>query len=93
MTTKAERTHWYRIAEIGCIACLQDGVHNTHVSIHHTDGRTKPGAHMKVLALCGPHHQTGGEWAPAIHPYKAQFEARFGTQAQLLAETQIRLNE
>lgn len=91
MTTKAIKKHWDRIAEIGCIACLQDGVHNTHVSIHHVDGRTKPGAHLKVLALCGPHHQTGGEWAPAIHPYKSQFESRYGTQAELLAETQRRL--
>lgn len=84
--TKAEKHFHDRIASIGCIACLKDGDANPVVSIHHIDGRTKPGAHMKVLPLCGPHHQTGGEWAPAIHPWKARFEAKYGTQAELLAE-------
>lgn len=87
MTTKAEKKHWDRVAALGCIACLNDGINNTYVSIHHIDGRTKPGAHMRVLGLCGPHHQTGGQKAPAIHPYKAQFEAKYGTQAELLAQT------
>ena len=85
--TKAEQHHWNAISALGCIACLQDGIFNDHVSIHHCDGRTKPGAHMRVLALCGPHHQTGGELAPAIHPFKARFEAKYGTQAELMAKT------
>ena len=42
---------------------------------------------MKVLALCDRHHQTGGEEAPAIHPFKARFEAKYGTQAELLKMT------
>jgi len=82
--SKAIKAYWDKVASIGCIACLQDGIHNDYVSIHHIDGRTKPGAHYKVLPLCGPHHQTGGETAPAIHPYKARFEAKYGTQAELL---------
>jgi len=85
--TKAEKKHWDRVASLGCIACRQDGIHNPHVSIHHIDGRTKPGAHMRVLGLCGPHHQTGGESAPAIHPWKARFTAKYGTEADLLAQT------
>ena len=82
--TKAEKAFWDKLASIGCIACLQDGIFNDYVSIHHIDGRTKPGCHMKVLALCGPHHQTGGESAPAIHPYKARFEEKYGSQIELL---------
>lgn len=88
MTTKADQTWHDRVASLGCIACRQDGLLNTWVSIHHCDGRTKPGAHRKVLALCAPHHQTGGKDAPAIHPWKARFEAKYGTQAQLMAETE-----
>ena len=88
MTTKAEKKLHDRIAALGCIACRKDGRINTLVSIHHCDGRTKPGAHRKVLALCAPHHQTGGKAAPAIHPFKARFEAKYGTQAQLMAETE-----
>jgi hypothetical protein len=87
MTTKAEKKWWSKVADRGCAACLKDGIRNTYVSIHHIDGRTKLGAHMRVLALCGPHHQTGGESAPAIHPWKTQFEVKYGTQAELLALT------
>jgi hypothetical protein len=85
--SKEEKKLHDRIAALGCIACRLDGISNTWVSIHHIAGRTKPGAHRQVLALCGPHHQTGGEEAPAIHPWKARFEAKYGTQAELLAMT------
>lgn len=68
---------------VGCIACRLDGIINHHVSIHHRDGRTKPGAHRKVLPLCGPHHQTGGMKAPSVHPWKRRFEAKYGTQEEL----------
>ena len=68
---------------VGCICCRINGGFNDHVSIHHIDGRTKPGAHMKVLPLCGFHHQHGTEDDPSVHPWKARFEQRYGTQAQL----------
>lgn len=77
------------IAQLGCVACRKDGWHNPDVSIHHIDGRTKPGAHLLVLPLCAGHHQDGtGPNATliAVHPYKARFEARYGTQRELLAE-------
>ena len=85
--TKSDKEHWDKIAALGCIACMQDGIFNDYVSIHNTDGRTKPGAHRKVLALCGPHHQTGGQEAPAIHPWKAAFEKKYGTQLELMEKT------
>jgi len=77
------------IAQLGCVACRKDGWHNPDVSIHHIDGRTKPGAHLLVLPLCAGHHQDGtGPNATliAVHPYKARFEASYGTQRELLAE-------
>lgn len=88
MATEADKAWWDRVAALGCIACRKDGILNLWVSIHHTDGRTKPGAHRRVLGLCAPHHQTGGEAAPSIHPWKARFEAKYGTQKQLVAETE-----
>jgi len=77
------------IAELGCVACRHDGWSNPDVSVHHIDGRTKPGAHLLVLPLCAGHHQDGTGTNPtliAVHPYKARFEARYGTQRALLAE-------
>jgi hypothetical protein len=58
---------------------------NDYVSVHHYDGRTKPGCHKKVLPLCGPHHQTGGEAAPSIHPWRKRFIAKYGTEEELNA--------
>lgn len=84
-----EKTLWDRMAtEIGCIACLIDGVVNTFVSIHHIDGRTKPGCHKKVLPVCAPHHQrddSDPEGRISIHPDKKRFEERYGSQNDLLA--------
>lgn len=87
--TAAEKALWNRMAtEVGCIACLVDGLFNPYVSIHHINGRTKPGCHRKVLPICAGHHQDGtGEDKTliAVHPYKKQFERRYGTQYELLA--------
>ncbi len=83
---KAEKAHWNALCStVGCVACLIDGDFNNWCSIHHCDGRTKPGCHMRVLPLCGSHHQDDGSGAIAIHPWKAQFEAKYGTQADLMA--------
>lgn len=87
--TKVEREYWSRLASVvGCIACRLDGIINHHVSIHHTDGRTKPGAHRAVLPLCAGHHQDGTDndkSKVAVHPWKRRFEARYGTQESLRA--------
>lgn len=93
--TKAEKKLWDAIAQLGCIACLKDGWRNPQVSIHHTDGRTKPGAHKKVLGLCAGHHQdgTGIPGLIAVHPWKARFEAKYGTQEELIQETMRMLEE
>lgn len=76
------------IAGLGCIACRKDGLENLEASVHHIRGRTAPGAHFKVLGLCAGHHQKGTGNNPllvAVHPDKAQFEEKYGTQLELLA--------
>lgn len=92
--TRSEKMYWSRlVSTVGCIACrVEHGIVNTHCSIHHIDGRTKPGAHMNVLSLCAEHHQTGGEGV-AIHPFKRQWEAKYGTQAELKATSDRILDE
>ena len=88
--TRTEKLYWSRLVnEVGCIACRIDGRINHQVSIHHIDGRTKPYAHSNVLPLCAEHHQTGGETAPAIHPWKRRFEDKYGKQYAL----QVMCNE
>lgn len=88
--TKAELALHHDIAGLGCIACRMDGRINPWVSIHHIDGRTKPDAHKLVLALCAEHHQHN-DLDPlgriGVHPYKARFEGKYGSQHALLAFT------
>lgn len=86
--TSEEKELWDRMASLGCIACLREGVFEPDVSIHHIDGRTKSGCHKMVLPLCASHHQDGTGKNPhyiAVHPWKARFENRFGTQQELIA--------
>ena len=94
--TKQEKEYWDRIASLGCICCRIDGRFNPLVSIHHIEGRTKKGCHRKVLALCAGHHQDGtgnDRTMIAVHPWKARFEDRYGTQEQLMEMTNHLLGE
>ncbi len=85
--TAAQKRYWSQLAELGCIACRKDGVHNTHVSIHHIEGRVKSDAHWLVLPLCGPHHQHRDDSGViGVHPYKSTFQARYGKQLDLAKE-------
>lgn len=92
--TVAERRFMDAIGSLGCLACAKDGNVNPWISLHHIDGRTKPGAHMKVIGLCAPHHQqddTDPMRRVAVHPNKARFEAMYGTQYELLETAKQRL--
>lgn len=92
--TAEESRFMSAIASLGCLACAKDGIVNPWISLHHIDGRTKPGAHMLVLGLCASHHQQDDSDPMArlsVHGHKAQFEARYGTQRQLLAEAKAKL--
>lgn len=94
-----QKAYWSLLAEhIGCIACYREtifGERNHLVSIHHVDGRTKPNAHWFVLPLCAGHHQdgTGQPEMIAVHPYKARFESRYGSQQHLMRECATQLQE
>ena len=88
--TKADIEFQDKVAQIGCIVCLNNGIENHEVSIHHIDGRTKPGAHRKVLPLCYPHHQGVDNQNPkrwfTLHGNKAEFERNYGNQYDLLEQ-------
>ena len=87
--TAEEKRFMDRLGKLPCIACRKDGWENHKISLHHIDGRTKPGAHFLVLPLCGPHHQqddTDPRRRISLHGRKATFQARYGTERELLAE-------
>jgi len=77
------------MGKLPCIACQKDGWTNHVISLHHIDGRTKPGAHFLVLPLCGAHHQqddTDPRGRISLHGRKKSFQARYGTERELLTE-------
>ena len=89
--TAAEQRHLSAVAELGCCVCRRELGVFSPAAIHHTTGKTKPGAHMLVLPLCGAHHQTGGRGI-ALHAGRVEWERLHGTQAELLAWVAERIN-
>ena len=83
---KAEREHMERVRELGCIVCRLYLDKFRIAAIHHVNGRTKPGCHLTVLPLCFDHHQGGADSGLfiSVHPYKARFEAAYGSEFYLM---------
>ena len=86
--SKAEKAHMDRVQQLGCLACLVMGYAGTPACIHHTDGKTKPGAHFLTLPLCPGHHNQDerqyGKYAIHLHP--KDFRENYGTEEELLAQ-------
>ncbi|MDH5572902.1 MAG: Ref family protein [Gammaproteobacteria bacterium] len=83
--TSKEEAHIKLVVGLGCIVCLLDGIH-TPCEVHHTDGKTKPGAHFWILGLCYYHHRGGADCQEytSRHPHKAAFEDRYDTEENLM---------
>lgn len=49
--------------------------------------------HLFTIPLCHPHHQGGFNDAEIVsrHPYKRAFEARYGTELELLDKVKGRI--
>ncbi len=87
--TKADKARHDIMRDIGCIICKDLEGCFTPTAIHHIDGKTKAGAHQKTLGLCFWHHMADQQQpkTPAYtsrHPDKTAFEARYGSEAELL---------
>ena len=88
MTNVEARFH-RDIRELGCIVCRKYLGVMSDCDIHHilSGGRRK--GEMYVLGLCPTHHRLGirTENFVSRHPHKAEFERRYGTEAELLSAT------
>jgi hypothetical protein len=83
----AKESRWMtKVAELGCIVCLDQYDIQSPAEIHHIEGRTQRGAHFLVLPLCFRHHREGNltELDASRHPWKSDFEERYGTEQHLL---------
>ena len=87
---KKEKQWMDSISNFGCIVCKLFYQCDSPAEIHHIDGKTKPGAHLKTLPLCYKHHREGvnNDMYVSRHPFKKEFEKRYGKQYDLLERLQ-----
>lgn len=93
MTTAAERRHMDAVARMGCIVCRNLGYGASPAELHHPrmrNGLAKRASHFDVLPLCPAHHRTGGVGV-AFHAGKLTWEAKYGTEAELLEQVRREL--
>lgn len=82
--TKAEKDYLGRIQSLGCIIC------GSPASIHHVRRYGEKRKHENATPLCYYHHQG----AEGIHHLgKREWERRYMSQDELLAETRRRLEQ
>ena len=85
----SKKDYLNRVANLGCVVCRNLGYGATPAAIHHIragQGMSQRASDYLVIPLCGSHHQTGGKGV-AIHAGQQAFEALYGTELQLLAQT------
>jgi hypothetical protein len=88
-TPNAQEADWLTaIVAHGCVACHIDGSPRTDPDVHHIVRGGQRLGHLFSLPLCPGHHRdgTGAAGLVARHPWKARFEAKYGTEFELLAK-------
>lgn len=76
------------ITGLGCVVCRRQGRGYVPGAVHHLlDGGIRIG-HLATICLCDPgHHQHAprGSGEVSRHPDRTAFEARYGTELDLLS--------
>lgn len=92
-TTK-EKKRWQRMSELGCIACLLDGIPNVPGEIHHMLSGGRRVSHTFTTCLCCWHHRgilpegrRTEEYAavhgPSLAAMPRAFRKRYGDEFEL----------
>lgn len=91
--TKAEKEWLDAIVAHGCVACRLDGLPPRPTAVHHILRGGQRMGHLHSLPLCDSgHHQNGQQFGMiSRHPYKARFEAHYGTEMELLEALRLEL--
>ena len=85
----AEKKHFDKLSQIGCIVCHREGYGYTMPHIHHIRhgaGMGQKSHYLLAIPLC-PLHHTNGSYGVAFHSGKTAFEAKSGTETELLEHT------
>jgi hypothetical protein len=86
MASKKEKKHLALVQSLGCLICQQPAI--CHHIRNRGDGKGNIGfgqraTHYETIPLCPDHHV--GKFS--IHNCKQEFEAMYGTEAELLHRT------
>ena len=89
VTTKAEQEWMGQITRLGCIACRVMGIFGTPCEVHHLLQNGERIDHEHSIGLCPSHHRAGlkNKYVVSRHPWRREFEARYGSEESLLAKT------
>lgn len=74
---------------MNCIVCRNEGLGATPAAIHHIRtgyGVSQRAPHSEAIPLCPIHHQYPAVGELAYHASPKQFEARYGTELELLEQ-------
>jgi hypothetical protein len=102
---KIDRARLAKIKSFGCLACAQDG-RRWQSDAHHvvSNGyRRLSGGHQNTISLCPWHHRgllpdgyttsrATAEFGPSLAVNKREFVNRYGTERQLLAKINAKLD-
>lgn len=95
MTTKAELRHMDAVARLGCVVCRNLGYGFSPCEIHHVrmgNGMAQRAIHLDTIGLCPAHHRIGGHGV-ALHAGQRTWEAKFGTEAELLEQVRAAITQ
>ncbi len=89
---KAVKERYEKLVELGCIVCLRHEETYTPPEIHHINGR-KGNGDFETIPLCVWHHREGSNCETHVsrHPFKFEFEQRYGDEMEMLEEVNNRI--
>lgn len=93
--TASEKRHMSSVADLGCVVCRNLGYGPSPAELHHPRalaGAGQKAGNLDVIPLCPQHHRLGG-YGVAYHAGPEEFERLYGTELDLLAQTQSELSK
>lgn len=93
-TRRERKEHLAKVAALGCVVCRNEGLGASPASAHHINCKTmgRKASDFETIPLCPNHHQNA-DGTPkfyghiAVHRSLKDFEARYGTERELLKQT------
>jgi hypothetical protein len=87
--TPSDQRHIENVISLGCLVCRLTGKGATPAEFHHLLRNGRRLGHRYGIPLCYVHHRSGrnDDAATSRHPWRKEFEKRYGTENDLLRMT------